>query len=284
MNLTLFQHQIKRNLLSWRMLIIVGISFILIFVQYWTTYHASYHRDNSAKTFLKDVLLFNRDGTGSGLYLLILPFIAALLGGSIFASERYSGRLRALYVRDAHKRVIHTSVLSGFLLGGIGGVLPLVIDIIICAALNPSLDFVNGYAVHANGFVEDRFVLIASDSWIYPLYEFNQIVFIIVMVLLVFVLSGLFATLAIASSYFIHRRHIELLIPFVVSFVLWMAPAFTLGLVPDQWSHTIFLSFAFGSDSTWYLSQNIVGVIINLVGLLAITVAATLVEQRKDVL
>lgn len=58
-------------------------------------------------------MLFNADGNGSGLYLFILPFLAALLGGSVYADERLSGRVRAVLPREGRSTVLRTSMLTG---------------------------------------------------------------------------------------------------------------------------------------------------------------------------
>lgn len=281
MNLSLLKDQILRNVVSARCGVIVAMSVALGFVQYWTTYHSGMVLPPSAPTFLHDTMLFSRDGTGSGLYLFLLPFLAALLGGSVVAAERHSGRMKELLAREGRSRVLGTSLVSGFVLGGIGGLLPLLLNIIVAAALNPHLSFIDGDIVGADGEVPNQYVLIDSSSWAYPLYKFNQPLLILVVVLMVFVISGLFADVAVASSFFTGRKYVEILIPFVISTLWWMLPTLTNLIVPDQWSHIIFLSVA-GGASPELVSRNYVGMALSVVLPTVACLVMFLIERRRD--
>lgn len=281
MNLSIFRHQIIRNVLSLRFVLIGVVSFVLMLVQYWTTHHSGMAMFDSAPTFLRDVMLFSRDGTGSGLYLFLLPFLAALLGGSVVAVERHSGRMKELLVREGRGRALRTCMVSGFVLGGIGGVLPLLLNLIVAAALNPHLSFIEGNAVTADGQVLPQYVLIDATSWAYPLYHRNQFLLILVILLLVFIISGLFADIAVGSSFFTVHKYVELLIPFVASMLWWMLPALTGGKIPDRWSHNIFLFFSPGNEPSLQL-QNYVGMVLSVLLPCIACVAMMIIERRRD--
>lgn len=277
----LVRMQLAGQLRSVYMVGVFAMSCVLVGIEYATTYGASYVVPPSKPTMLRDVMLFSQYGSGSGMYLLLLPFLAALLGGGVMASERHAGRLPAIEVREGRGRFLSTSMVSGFILGGLGGAMPVLLNLVIAGVRCPHLTFIDGDATDAQGNISsDIYVLISSDSWVYPLYKFNQVLFIVCGLLLVFVIAGLYATVAVGASFFVHRKYVELLVPFVLSLVWWMLPTCTGGLVPDEWSHVIFLDFA--PPSRPVLIQNVVGVVLSIVLLLGISVALLCVERRRD--
>lgn len=273
--------QLRRNMCSLRMLSVCIASLLLMVIQYWTTHHASYAILDSEPTFLREVMLFSQYGTGTGLYLFLVPFLAALLGSGVVALERHDARFMAVAIRAGRTRFLRTSMMSGILSGAIGGVMPLVINLCVAAAANPYLSFIEGTEVDAHGTYIPKYVLISSRSWMYPLYQQSQILCIIVMVLLVAVISGLYAAVGVGASLFLKRRHVELIVPFVSSLGWWMLPALTNGLVPDQWSHIIFLHIGPG-DIDELRIQNVVGLVLTICLLSAAAVALLLVGERQD--
>ena len=275
-----FKRQLVRGVCGARMVIILMVSAILMGVQFWTTHYGSFVLSDSAPTFLREVMLFSREGTGFGLYLFLLPLLAALLGGDTVAVERHSGRLLALLPRVGRRRLIRTSMASGFLLGGLGGAMPLIVNLCVAAAMIPHLSFINGVENYDSG---GRYVLISSRSWAYPLYTFSQPLLIGCIIALVFVVAGLYATIAVGTSMFIKRRHVEMLASFTLSLVWWMLPTLTGGLVPDQWSHIIFLFFAPGTSPVLQ-RQNIIGMALTILLAAAISLALASLEDRRDVI
>lgn len=283
-NTRLLKGQITRNILSVRFLAVIGISVLLIVIQDWTANHAGFLRTPGYEaTFLSGVMVFSTDGSGSGLYMMMLPFLAALLGGSVFATERYSKRLFEIQVREGRNRILGSCMGSGFVLGGVAGIMPLFLNLVYAAARNPRMKFIDGDITDASGMVANRFVLIEETSWAYPLYQFNQVLLIIVVVAAVFLLSGLFADLAVAFSFFTVHRYVEVLIPFTLSLLWWMLPSLTKGLVPDQWSHIIFL-MPNASTSPEQIQQSYLGMGLAVVLPLLSCLVLTVVEKRRDIL
>ncbi|MBT1178991.1 MULTISPECIES: hypothetical protein [Bifidobacterium] len=228
-------------------------------------------------------MLFNQYGSASTLYLYLLPFLAALMGGSVWAAEERSGRLINMLSREGRSVLLRTSMLSGFVLGGLGGVLPLIINLLVSAIQTPYMSFIDGTSVNAEGMVLGRYVLIDSSSWAYPLYATSQPLLIAVILLMVFVLSGAFSLLALGASLFIRRKHVELLVPFVVSLVWWMLPSLTGGLVPDEWSQIIFLNFSHWDPpgTAW---MNFTGMLLMTAGMSACSLVLARVKESRDVL
>lgn len=273
--------RLRRDLLSPRMAVILLASLLLIGVQWWTTDHASYVIADSAPNFLRDVMLFSQYGTGSGLYLFLLPFLAALAGSGAVSTERHYSRLGEVVVRDGRARFLRTSMVSGWISGAVGGVLPLVLNLCWAAACNPHLEFIDGTEFDAQGMFLQRYVLISSMSWMYPVYRVSQVLCIVVVVLLVAAISGLYAALGVGVSFFVRRRYVELIVPFVASLAWWMLPALTGGLVPDQWSHVIFLSIGPGSTDG-VRAQNVVGLALTVALLAGASAGLLMAQERRD--
>ena len=266
------------------MAVVIALSCVLMAIQYWTSHHAGFIVSGGTQTFLSDTMLFSRFGTGSELYLFLLPLIAALLGGEVVSVERHSRRMYAIVPRVGRRRYLNTSLCAGFLLGGLGGVSPLTLNMLLAAVMNPRLDFIDGMETDASGWVhEDKYVLISSTSWVYPLYRMNQVVCILFIIAVVFVISGLFALVAMGCSFFTKRRHIELLVPFLLNLLWWMLPALTNLSVPDQWSCIIFLFFS-PPESPDLAGKNVEGLVLTVVLLSAMAAVLQYAERRRDVL
>lgn len=285
-NAPLAKGQISRSLTSLRMASVVVMSIALFLIQYSTTHYAGFRlAPGHELTFLSDVMLFSCDGTGSELYLFLLPFLAALVGGSVVATERHSRRIDGILAREGRDKVMNTSLVSGFILGGIGGLTPLLMNLIVAAFMNPHMKFINGNVVDATGLVDgSRYVLIYSDSWLYPLYRFSQPLAIFTVMLMIFILSGLFADIAVAASLFTSHKYVEVLIPFVLSMVWWMLPGVTNNLVPDQWTHVIFLFPAPpGAADSRQLVQTFIGMALSVCLPVVISASLLAAKRRRDV-
>lgn len=280
MNGSIIRRQLRNNLLSGRMAIIIALSAGIIAVQWWTTNRASFVLYEHESTFLADVMLFSQFGSGSGLYLFLLPFLAALLGGSLVAEERYWKRVPFIISRCSRPILLRSSLCSGFILGGIGGLLPLALNMIIMGISNPHMSFIEGSEWDHTGMYLNRYVLVSSQSWAYPLYMRNQWLCIGVISLLIFVMGGLFATVSIASSLFIRRRHVELLVPFTLSLLWWMFTTNGKGW-HDQWSHIVFLNFSPATVDE-LRAQNYVGMVISIILLVLVSSTLIIVKERQD--
>lgn len=205
-NVGLLRAQIKSGLRNVRCLVVVVLSLFIVGFQWWSIRHLGYRIHDHESTFLDEVLLFSPDGSGTALYLFLFPFLAALVGGSVLATEKQSHRLELLEARLNYGVVERTSLCSGFLLGAFGGVLPFLTSIIFCAIRNPHLSFIDGVMNSDAKAASSQYILVWSEGWVYPIYRYNQVLCIATVGLLVAVLSGLFTCLAIASSPFMTHK------------------------------------------------------------------------------
>ena len=170
-NGALLRGQIRRGLLSIRFLLVLALAVFMAVFQWWTMRHAGYRLPYHQPTFLDETLLFSTYGSGTTLYQFLFPFLAALAGGSTLAVERRSGRLTFLQARSSYGVVERTSLCSGFLLGALGGVLPYVMSVLLAAAGNPHLSFIDGVESTDVDVASFQFILISSEGWIYPIYR-----------------------------------------------------------------------------------------------------------------
>lgn len=280
MNGILLQAQLKRGLLSIRFAVVVVLSFSLVVIQWWTMRHLGYRIPWHEPTFLDEVLLFDSYGSGTTLYEFLFPFLAALAGGSVLASERRSGRLLLLQARSSYGVVERTSLCSGFLLGALGGVLPYVMSLVFSAVRNPHLTFIDGVESSDTEIASFQYILIWSEGWAYPIYKLSQPLCIAVVGLLVAVISGLFTCLAVAISPFVKHKNVEVLVPVAFLLLWWMFPA----IVPmpehtEELNPVLYLAID-GFESLYAKVPNLIGIAITLVGLPAITAMLCWLQRR----
>ena len=216
--MTLFKRQFASCMRNPRWLIIIAVAIGILIVQYRTAFRPVWVLPDINPNFFNYMLLFNYFGQGSVLYLMLLPFLASLAGGSVYSTEKIGGRLPLLLARDSRLTLIRTSLASGFVAGGIGGTAPLLISLVIAVVREPHMEFVDGVQHSA-----EYYPLITSDSWVHGLYCYNQILLLLLTVIYIFLLSGLCADLSIGSSFFTKRRYLEIPVPFILSYLIWAA-------------------------------------------------------------
>lgn len=232
----LLGQQMKSALRSWQFLVVLLLSLMIIGIQWWSTFGDG-DPGLSQRTFFRYMLLYNVIGTGTELYLLVFPFLASLLGGTVLSKERLSGRAILIRTRIGWNRQLNVSVISGFLLGALGGSLPMLINLVCAVAICPRMGFVDGVNI------TDENPFIYGVSWIYPLYKTSQILFIIATILIIAVFSGLFAVLSVTISLFTKRRFVEVMVPFLAGVIVWVMPI--AAPQPDMFDGTSQLHYLF---------------------------------------
>ena len=282
MSVSLLRQQLSRTLRSWRFPAIAGIGIVLVALNYWMTFHATFVLPKSDPTFFRYMMLFSDVGAGGSIYCMLLPCIAALAGGGLYSDEKNSGRLRMMLVRTGRRDVLRSSFCAGFVLGGCGGVLPLLLNLVVAVIRQPHTSFIDGVDHIATNPYFAYYPVIRADSWLYPLYKASQPLMLVVVFALIFVLSGAYACLAIGASAFIGKRYVEILVPFAVSLLIWLLPAvlpIRVQLVANEFSQVIFLNFS--ADSGPY---GIWGAMANVALFLVLSGALYEIELRRDAL
>ncbi len=279
---SLLRQQLSGTFKSWRFPAIAGIGIVLIALNYWTAFHSTFVLPKSKPTFFRYMMLFSDVGAGGAMYCMLLPCIAALAGGGLYSDEKNSGRLRMVLTRAGRRDVLRSSFCAGFMLGGLGGVLPLLLNLVIAVIRQPHMSFIDGVDHIASNPYFSYYPVIQANSWLYPLYKTNQLLMLLVAFLMIFVLSGAYACLAIGASAFIGKRYVEILVPFAVSLLIWLLPAVLpihVQLVANEFSQVIFLNFS--ADSGPY---GIWGAMANVALFLVLSGALYEIELRRDAL
>lgn len=111
---------------------------------------------------------------------MLLPCIAALVGGGLYSDEKNSGRLRMMLARTGRRDVLRSSFCAGFVLGGCGGVLPLLLNLVVAVVRQPHMSFIDGVDHIATNPYFAYYPVIRSDSWLYPLYKASQPLMLVV--------------------------------------------------------------------------------------------------------
>ena len=89
----LLRRQLRSGFLSWKWGVVAVATVLILLLQYRTAFYMPWKLPQPNPNFFNYMLLFSYFGRGSNIYLVVLPFLAAFIGGSIYSDERLSGRL-----------------------------------------------------------------------------------------------------------------------------------------------------------------------------------------------
>lgn len=225
MNKEIIKKNLINNLLSYRFFFIILISYLLAYINIVT---ATNWEEYGINNFLLYTLNFN-SGKGTSYYILLLPFLAALMGGSLFGDEVRSRINILTLTRIPKKDYLHSLVFSSFVLGGIGGALPIIVSLI-CAYLKlPYFEKNLG-----------QFAIFDKSFWGFDLFSKHPVGTILLLLLIIFVFSGLVANLSLVISYFIPLKIVETVFVFIGSYLLFLGVSL---LNLDIFSHNVFLNY-----------------------------------------
>lgn len=206
MNLRLVKSQIVRNIFSFRFLFVIIIGYSLTYIELKSTNHwDEMGKDN----FLLYTMIFDNIGAVSMYFLTSLPFIASLVGGSLYGQEVRSKRNLFHLVRLSKRTYLTSLAVASFILGGIASVIPLLINLVTAAFKMPYLKVdLGSFAIYGKYFF--------AQKWA-EIHSFSMIALVIG---IFFIFGGLFALFSLSISYFYANQLIEVLGMFIISFVL----------------------------------------------------------------
>jgi hypothetical protein len=229
MNKTLLKRQLKQQLLSWKMLLIVLIGIGLTALEFKTT---NQWKLIESYNFLHYVVVFDRYSVAAQIYLIVLPLLAGLLGGGVYSIEKHSGRLNLMKSRIPLPEIVKTTSISSFLLGGIASIIPIMISMLGALIYMPAFKFLSPF--------KTMYPIFTQDFWGFKIYEHSQILMVLILLLLLFIFGGLIAITAMSISFYSKVKHIEVLLPFVGLFV-WYLVVSLIGF--PELGHIVFLDF-----------------------------------------
>lgn len=241
--MSLVGKQLHSDFHSPKWLIVFTVTVVLLLIQYFSSFRPVWNLPYIKPNFFNYMLLFNYFGLGTPLYLLVFPFLAALIGGTAYSSEKLSGRLPLVLTRISKKRFVGSCLLSGFISGGLAGLTPLLINLVLAVIHQPHMEFVSG--VMPSDPDAPYYPLIYERSWLYGFYEYSQILLLISVCVYIFAFSGLVAVLGVCCSFFTTHRYVEVMLPFVILLVIWFFTDVT-----NLWgiSQVSYLDVRVGSD------------------------------------
>lgn len=201
----MFKIILKRLCLQWQVWVALVVGIGLVVWQSATIFHANAYFINSAYMHLTG---FDSTGMGTRLYTTILPLIAATAGG-VFETDKVSGMDNMSIVRKNRSSYYWSTLGSSFLVGGFIGTIPLVLE---------GIYYFSKFSIKP---ISANFELMPIDKigWGYSLFLHHPILFWLLSLLIIFLFSGLFANIAVVTSYFEIKKGIEYIVPFLIVFV-----------------------------------------------------------------
>ena len=141
--------------------------------------------------------------------IFVMPILAVLPYGTSYYSDLKSGYIKQMATRMSMKTYMKIKYLATFLSGGIAITLPLFVQFVLNATI---------YPLHKpyrfNGSMSGQYSFAVDLFYEYPM------LYTIFRLLIVFIIAGLLATVALLVSKYIYNLFSVFITPFVISFVL----------------------------------------------------------------
>lgn len=198
----------------------------------------------------------------SYLYFLILPLLAALPHADSFFADAEGGTIQNLCLRVNRKHYFRAKYAATFLSGGMAVILPLLFNFYLTSLLLPAMK--PETAAFNSGIGE--FSLLPGLFYSHPL------IYLGVFFCIIFLFSGLLATVSLLASYYVRYRFLVMIAPFIV--YLFLISFFDL-LGMRAWEPANFLHPA-------YDQYALVPLITETVVLAGLTVCGFLIRGAKD--
>lgn len=198
-----FAEEVKRAFSSRGMLISLVISLLVLSLGAYAI------RDYPDELSFIDQWYFIYD---QSFFVQMLPLIVALPFADSLSSDRKQGYFDRAVMRTRYKPLLRSKSIANALAGGTAGALPLAGLYLLTSLTNknllnhPALDMIFGRP-YENQFLVD-------------LYRMTPDLFILVVILAVFVVGALFASLGMAATLLIDHRFIALSFPFLLASAL----------------------------------------------------------------
>lgn len=141
----------------------------------------------------------------SFLYYLLLPILAVLPFGGSYFEDRKGGLLKNICIRTEKKRYLKAKLTAAFLSGGMAFVVPLIVSLLICATLFPSLIPQPSSSTSA----------VSAFSIFYEIYFTHPYLYILIYLAIDFIYAGIMAVIALAATMFTEYKFMVLITPFI---------------------------------------------------------------------
>ncbi|SDL90286.1 hypothetical protein [Sediminibacillus halophilus] len=184
---------------------------------------------------------------GAGLYYiyaLLVPLLASIAFADSHAEDANTGFIKNILTKVEKKKYFLVRYVFNFVIGGVVAVFPLILNFLLEMAAYPLIE--NNYYFGMN--------LVQDGNLLPGLFYERPFAYVLVVVLLIFLLGGMLASLGLAFSLLVKNRYIVLILPLLVFMALDV-------LVP--FSHSISAVFLYNGSwnfaGTTYLAVGIFG-------------------------
>lgn len=140
------------------------------------------------------------------VFYFSIPFLAVIPYGTSYYMDKESGYEKNIYIRSSKKHYLLAKYFSVFLCGGVAIVTPMILDFLLVSSFLPSVLPDPSY-LYANVFADDK---LASLFYRVPF------VYMGCYLLLIFFISGLLATTALAITDISSKIYLPLFFPFFI--------------------------------------------------------------------
>lgn len=246
----MFLIEIKRafSRLSFKIAIAIGIIFCILSLKGMLIYRGdvlnNYINYGYARTPFDDFILFKLNPI-SNLIIIIMPIICALNYSDSYIEDVKSGFIKNIYTRQKKHNYLLSKYFANFIISGIAFSAPLLLNYVVLILLYPNVqpDPIFGSATIMDGALFSEFF-----------YGHGNL-YIMMWIIIYFLYSGAFASIALCSSKFLKNKFIVLFIPFILYLVVEIfaesvdkmqySPEFFLYLSMNQNFFIILLEFMF---------------------------------------
>lgn len=147
------------------------------------------------------------------LFFMAIPFLAAMAMADIYFVDKESGYLNVLFSKVDAKRYFRNLYCLNFCAGGLCLLMPLLVNLYLCFLVCPNRApdlIVEGTNV----------VNYLGDDTLFPqLYYEHPFAHVCIYLLLGFIASGIFASIALALSFFVKNRFLVWISSFLINYV-----------------------------------------------------------------
>ncbi len=139
------------------------------------------------------------------LYFLIIPILAALPFGSSYLQDTKGGYVKNVFTRTPRWKYYLSKWIATFLSGGCVVIVPLILNFLLMTTIYSSM----------GPYPETFHTLIVSTSMLADLFYTNPFQYVFLYFVMIFVFSGLFATMSLLVTCLSDYSFIVLLLPFL---------------------------------------------------------------------
>lgn len=207
------------------------------------------------------------------LFFLLVPLLAVLPYAWSFASERNTGSIKNALTRTSRKSYFVAKYLATFLSGGLVVMIPIVLNLILCACTMPA------YMPDIDAVL---YVGIDTTSMWSEIYYNMPLLYCLMFILLNFVFAGLWASVVMSISFYIRNRIALMVGPYL--FLIFLKFFEEKLFAGEYATHLGVVPFSYLRSVTSSFTSNEYVILAEFALFIVVILAITLANYRRDVL